>query len=59
MKELSREYGRILSRKKEAYAEYRTCKKQMKKYVISKKNVDMILDRESVPERNAQPLRDA
>ena len=59
MKELSREYGRVLSRKKEAYAEYRTCKKQMKKYVISKKNVDMILDRESVPERNAQPLRDA
>ena len=30
MKELSKEYGEILSRKKEAYAEYRTVKKDMK-----------------------------
>ena len=59
MKELSKEYGEILSRKKEAYAEYRTVKKDMKRYTIAKKNVDMILGGKSVPERNAQPSRDA
>ena len=59
MKELSSEYRTVLSRKKEAYAEYRIAKNEMKKYAIAKKNVDMILSRESVPERNAQPSRDA
>ena len=59
MRELSREYGEVLSRKKEAYSKYREAKKEMKKYVIAKKNVDMILERQSVPERNAQPSRNA
>ena len=59
MKKLSDEYGMMLSRKKEAYGDYRRAKNEMKKYAIAKKNVDMILARESIPERNAQPSRDA
>lgn len=59
MKELSDEYGTVLSKKKEAYADYRKARNKMKKYAITKKNVDMILVRESIPERNAQPSRDA
>ena len=59
MKELSDEYRKVLSQKKGAYAAYRKSKKEMKKHAIAKKNVDMFLERKSVPERNAQPSRDA
>ena len=59
MKALSREYKEVLARKKEAYSEYRIAKKDMKLYTTAKKNIDMITGKESVPERNAQPSRDA
>ena len=59
VKELSAEYSEVLSRKKTAYQEYRAARDEMKKYTIARKNVDMLLGRESVSERNAQPSRDA
>ena len=59
MKELSAEYEEVLTRKKEAYKEYRAARKEMQQYTVAQKNVEMLLGRESVPERNAQPLRDA
>ena len=58
MKELSAEYSEMLEKKKAAYREYRTAKNDMKNYTIARKNVAMLLDRESVPERNAQPSRE-
>ena len=58
-KELSAEYEEVLSRKKAAYKEYREAKKEMQKYTIAQKNVSMLLGRDSVSERNAQPSRDA
>lgn len=59
VKDLSAEYTEILAAKKEAYAEYREAKKEMQKYTIAQKNVEMLLNRNSVPERNAQPSRGA
>lgn len=59
VKELSAEYMEILDRKKTAYKEYRSVKKEMQQYTIAQKNVEMLLGRDSVPERNAQPSRDA
>ena len=59
MKELSAEYEEVLTRKKEAYKEYRAARKEMQQYTVAQKNVEMLLGRESVPERNAQPSRDA
>lgn len=59
MKELSAEYVAVLEKKKAAYKEYRVARDEMKMYTIAQKNVDMLLGRDSVPERNAQPSRDA
>ena len=59
MKDLSAEYTAVLSRKKSAYAKYRTARKEMEKYTIAQKNVSLLLGKESVSERNAQPSRDA
>ena len=59
MKELSAEYAAVLEKKKAAYREYRAARDEMKMYTIAQKNVDMLLGRDSVPERNAQPSRDA
>ena len=59
MKELSEEYRRVLEWKKAAYREYRAARDDMKKYTVARKNVAMLLGRDSVPERNAQPSREA
>ena len=59
VKNLSAEYTEVLTAKKEAYAAYRAAKKEMQKYTIAQKNVEMLLNRNSVPERNAQPSRGA
>ena len=59
VKELSAEYMEVLERKKATYKEYRSVKKDMQQYTIAQKNVEMLLGRESVPERNIQPSRDA
>lgn len=59
VKDLSAEYTEVLTAKKEAYAAYRAAKKEMQKYTIAQKNVEMLLNRNSVPERNAQPSRGA
>ena len=58
VKELSEEYAHVLARKKEAYKEYHAVKENMKRYTIAQKNVALLLGRESVPERNAQPSRE-
>lgn len=59
MKDLSAEYAAVLSRKKAAYAEYRTARKEMENYTIAQKNITLLLGKESISERNAQPSRDA
>lgn len=59
VKDLSAEYTEVLTAKKEAYAKYRAAKKEMQKYTIAQKNVEMLLSRNSVPERDAQPSRGA
>lgn len=59
MKELSAEYAEVLARKKAAYKEYRAARDEMKMYTVARKNVDMLLGRKSVSERNAQPSRGA
>ena len=59
VKDLSDEYEKILAEKKEAYSEYRAARSEMQKYSVAQKNVAMILGPESVPERNAQPSREA
>ena len=58
MKELSAEYQEIVAKKKKAYSEYRNVRDTMKKYTIAQKNVAMLLGRESIPERKAQPSRE-
>ena len=40
---LNEEYHRLLSGKKEAYAEYRQVKKDMQEYLIAKQTVEHIL----------------
>ncbi len=57
-KELSEEYGKVLSKKKELYAGYRQVKKEMQEYVTAKHNIDTFLgsyekDR-AVPETKKQ-----
>ena len=59
MKELSAEYAVVLEKKKAAYNEYRAARDKMKMYTVAQKNVNMLLGRESVSERNVQPSRDA
>ncbi len=54
VKELSAEYTEVLERKKAAYKEYRSVKKEMQQYTVAQKNVEMLLGRDSVPERNAR-----
>lgn len=58
VRELTEEYLRVLEKKKAAYKEYRIARKEMEQYTVAQKNVDMLLGRESVPERNAQPSRE-
>ena len=43
MKELSEEYGRILSEKRKLYEEYRIAKKEMMDYQIAKRDIDEFL----------------
>ena len=59
MKELSAEYAEVLEKKKAAYKEYRAARDEMKMYTVAQKNVNMLLGRENVSERNEQPSRDA
>ena len=42
VKELSDEFGRILSEKRKLYEEYKTAKKEMMDYQIAKSNVDKV-----------------
>ena len=46
MKDLNEEYARILAEKKQAYAEYREIKEEMKKLTMAKHNVDEFLNRD-------------
>ncbi len=46
-KELTAEYETVLSKKREAYAEYKKIKKDMQDLLIAKRNIDMVLGKES------------
>ena len=59
IKELSAEYDEVLAKKKNAYSEYRAARSEMQKYSVAKQNLKMIYELDSVPERNAQPSREA
>ena len=54
VKELSEEYTEVLNRKKAAYKEYRTAKKEMQQYTIARKNVEMLLGRGSIVNQKMQ-----
>ena len=58
MRELTEEYSKVLEKKKAAYQKYRVARKEMEQYTVAQKNLDMLLGRESVPERNVQPSRE-
>ena len=46
VKELNEEYARVLADKKQAYAEYRQIRDEMKKLTMAKHNVDEFLNRD-------------
>lgn len=46
IRNLNEEYGELIRRKKEAYAEYRQAKETMKGYQIAKHNIDQFLGKE-------------
>ncbi len=46
LKELNEEYARVLADKKQAYAEYREIRDEMKKLTMAKHNVDEFLNRD-------------
>ena len=46
VKELSAEYARILTEKKQAYAEYRMIKEEAQELVIAKMNIDSLYEAE-------------
>ena len=58
-KELSIEYHQILTTKKDAYAEYRKIREDLKDYQIAKKAMDVILnkDRQQEEEKDHKPER--
>ena len=58
VRELTEEYSKVLEKKKAAYQEYRVARKEMEQYTVAQKNLDMLLGRESVLERNVQPSRE-
>ena len=52
VKDLSAEYGQVLSEKKKCYTAYREAKKEMQQWTVAQKNVAMILDPDNgKPER--------
>jgi hypothetical protein len=53
IKELNDEYGKLLSRKKELYSEYRQSKKEMQDFVTAKHNIDSFL-RVQDPEQSSE-----
>ena len=56
MKELNAEYSKVLYEKRRLYQEYQNAKKEMKDYVIAKKNIDALLgdDLKNSPQREEQ-----
>ena len=52
MKDLSAEYGEVLSKKKAAYAEYKEVRKNMQTYQTAKYDIDKILGIGNEPEQN-------
>ena len=51
VKELSAEYARILTEKKQAYAEYRMIKEEAQELVIAKMNIDSLYEAEKAEEQ--------
>lgn len=51
IKELNEEYGRVLSEKKQTYAEYRKARQEMKDYQTAKYNIDQFLQKEEQEKR--------
>ncbi len=52
VRELSEEYGRVLSEKRKLYEEYKLAKKEMMDYQIAKRNVDQVLGLDEDMNRN-------
>ncbi|MGN0294698.1 MAG: relaxase/mobilization nuclease domain-containing protein [Lachnospiraceae bacterium] len=58
IKELSDEYTRVLAEKKQAYSEYRNIKKEMREWQIARKNVELMLEKESTEIQKKQKCRE-
>ena len=56
VKELNEEYAKVLAEKRAAYSEYRQAKKEMHDFLITQKNVEMILgeERKEQDEKNRE-----
>ena len=52
VKELSDEYGKVLSKKRAAYSEYKEVRKNMQTYQTAKYDIDKILGIEKTQEQN-------
>ena len=52
LKEINEEYQQVLQEKRDAYANYRELRDNMKNYSIARKNVEIILGYEDSDERN-------
>ena len=62
MKELSDEYGQILSENKKEYAEYKEAKASMQDFLIARQNIEAILgaeekEREEKKELNTRQIQ--
>lgn len=58
IKELNEEYTRVLGEKKRAYSEYRNVKKEMQEWQIARKNVELMLEKESTEIQKKQKCRE-
>lgn len=58
IKELNEEYTRVLEEKKRAYSEYRNAKIEMREWQITRKNVELMLEKGSAETQKKQKCRE-
>ena len=58
MKDLNAEYAEVLTKKKEAYSEYRKAKSEMQEFVKAKHNIDLFMGEEQVREQDQKKKED-
>lgn len=58
VKQLSEEYAKVLDKKKKAYSEYREAREEMKKYTMSKHNIDEFMRKSEQEERDKKKRKE-